>query len=212
VSIPQRDLASVDYFFDPEILQDPYPYYDHARAQGPVAPGMPYDAIAITGYEEAVAVFNDPASFSNCNSMSGPFSGLVAPEGADDLRLLAAGFADLAQSRLRLSVAHPAAVLKPTGAPALASKARRIVVPAVAIERTLPPWPSTLGRPVLMTGTMRITIDATGTVTAAQLNAPINPTYDAMLMAAALTWRYQPATLDGRPTESTQVIRIDLPR
>jgi len=136
----------------------------------------------------------------------------LAPEGADDLRLLAAGFADLAQSRLRLSVAHPAAVLKPTGAPALASKARRIVVPAVAIERTLPPWPSTLGRPVLMTGTMRITIDATGTVTAAQLNAPINPTYDAMLMAAALTWRYQPATLDGRPTESTQVIRIDLPR
>src|SRR4029079_10345082 len=85
VSIPQRDLASVDYFFDPEILQDPYPYYDHARAQGPVAPGMPYDAIAITGYEEAVAVFNDPASFSNCNSMSGPFSGLVAPEGADDI-------------------------------------------------------------------------------------------------------------------------------
>ena len=60
MSTPQRDLASVDYFFDPEILQDPYPYYDHARAQGPVAPGMPYDAIAITGYEEAVAVFNDP--------------------------------------------------------------------------------------------------------------------------------------------------------
>jgi len=88
VSIPQRDLASVDYFFDPEILQDPYPYYDHARAQGPVAPGMPYDAIAITGYEEAVAVFNDPASFSNCNSMSGPFSGLVAPEGADDITAL----------------------------------------------------------------------------------------------------------------------------
>ena len=88
MSIPQRDLASVDYFFDPEILQDPYPYYDHARAQGPVAPGMPYDAIAITGYEEAVAVFNDPASFSNCNSMSGPFSGLVAPEGADDITAL----------------------------------------------------------------------------------------------------------------------------
>src|SRR6478735_12094197 len=32
----------------------------------------------------------------------------AAPEGADDLRLLTAGFADLSQSRLRLSVAHPA--------------------------------------------------------------------------------------------------------
>jgi cytochrome P450 family 150 subfamily A5 len=87
-STEQRDLESVDYFFDPEILQDPYPYYDHVRARGPVAPGMPYDAIAISGYEEAVAVFNDPARFSNCNSMSGPFNGLVAPEGTDDITAL----------------------------------------------------------------------------------------------------------------------------
>ena len=71
----QRDLESVDYFFDPDILQDPYPYYDHMRAQGPVVPGMQYDAVAITGYEESVAVFNDTARFSNCNSMAGPFHG-----------------------------------------------------------------------------------------------------------------------------------------
>lgn len=87
-STQQRDLDSVDYFFDPDILQDPYPYYDHMRARGPVAPGMPYGAVAITGYEEAVAVFNDPARFSNCNSMAGPFSGVVAPEGADDITAL----------------------------------------------------------------------------------------------------------------------------
>jgi cytochrome P450 len=88
VSTTPQDLDSVDYFFDPEILQNPYPYYDHMRAQGPVVPGMQYDAVAITGYEEAVAVFNDPARFSNCNSMAGPFSGLVAPEGADDITAL----------------------------------------------------------------------------------------------------------------------------
>ena len=83
-----HDLESVDYFFDPDTLQDPYPYYEYARARGPVAPGMPYGAVAITGYEEAVAVFNDPAHFSNCNSMAGPFSGLVAPEGAQTLGAL----------------------------------------------------------------------------------------------------------------------------
>ncbi len=84
----QPDLESVDYFFDPDILQDPYPYYNHMRAQGPVVPGMQYGAVAITGYEEAVAVFNDTERFSNCNSMAGPFSGVVAPEGADDITAL----------------------------------------------------------------------------------------------------------------------------
>jgi cytochrome P450 len=49
---------------------------------------MPYGAVAITGYEEAVAVFNDPARFSNCNSMAGPFSGVIAPEGTDDITAL----------------------------------------------------------------------------------------------------------------------------
>ena len=88
MSSTPHDLDTVDYFFDPEILQDPYPYYDYVRAQGPVAPGMHYGAVAITGYEEAVAVFNDPARFSNCNSMAGPFSGLEAPEGADDITAL----------------------------------------------------------------------------------------------------------------------------
>jgi tetratricopeptide (TPR) repeat protein len=133
-------------------------------------------------------------------------------EDASDLRMLAAGFVDLAQSRLRLTVEHPATAVTPMAAPLIGSKARRVVVPAMPLERSIPGWPSTLPRPVLMTATITITIDATGAVTGAQLAAPINPTYDAMLKSAALAWRYQPATLDGRPTESTQVIRLDLPR
>ena len=87
-SMQQRDLEAVDYFLDPDILQDPYPYYDFIRAQGPVVPGLHHNAVAITGYEEAVSVFNDTVSFSSCNSMAGPFSGLVAPEGADDITSL----------------------------------------------------------------------------------------------------------------------------
>jgi cytochrome P450 len=88
LSSTQHDLESVDYFLDPDVLHDPYPYYDAMREQGPVAPGMHYGAVAITGYEESVAVFNDTVSFSSCNSMAGPFSGLVAPEGADDITAL----------------------------------------------------------------------------------------------------------------------------
>ena len=31
------DLATVDYFSDHAISQDPYEYWDHMREQGPVA-------------------------------------------------------------------------------------------------------------------------------------------------------------------------------
>jgi len=136
----------------------------------------------------------------------------LGTEDADDLRILAAGFKDLAQSRLRLAVTHPAPIAKLAGAPVIGSKARRAVVPAVAIERSVPPWPSTLPRPLLMATTITIVIDATGAVTAVELSDAINPTYNAMLKTAVHAWRYQPATLDGLPTESTQVIRLDLPR
>lgn len=136
----------------------------------------------------------------------------LGTEDADDLRILVAGFKDLAQSRLRLAVTHPAPIAKLAGAPVIGSRARRAVVPAVAIERSVPPWPSTLPRPLLMATTITVAIDATGAVTAVELSDAINPTYNAMLKTAVHAWRYQPATLDGVPTESTQVIRLDLPR
>ena len=50
MSIPQRDLASVDYFFDPEILQDPYPYYDHVT----VAPLVTEDVVGRGGTREEI--------------------------------------------------------------------------------------------------------------------------------------------------------------
>ena len=39
----------------------------------------------VTGYDEAVAIFADPQTFSSCNSVTGPFPGLPVPLEGDDV-------------------------------------------------------------------------------------------------------------------------------
>jgi cytochrome P450 len=42
----------------------------------------------VTGYEEAIAVYNDTATFSSCNSPTGPFPGFPVPLEGDDVSAL----------------------------------------------------------------------------------------------------------------------------
>lgn len=77
------DYETVDYFFDPSLVPDPYPYYDYLRVQCPVRPATRHGVIAITGHAEALAVYKDPA-FSSCVAVAGPFPPLpFTPEGDD---------------------------------------------------------------------------------------------------------------------------------
>ena len=77
------DYETVDYFFDPSLVPDPYPYYDYLREQCPVRPATPHGVVAITGHAEALAVYKDPA-FSSCVAVAGPFPPLpFTPEGDD---------------------------------------------------------------------------------------------------------------------------------
>ncbi len=78
------DLASVDYFSDPEISQDPYAYWDYLREQGPVFREPHYGVVAVTGYQEVMTAFKDHDSFSAVNAIGGPFPPLpFEPEGDD---------------------------------------------------------------------------------------------------------------------------------
>ncbi|MGV9797890.1 cytochrome P450 [Mycobacterium sp. NPDC003449] len=78
------DLATVDYFSDPDITQDPYEYFDYLRSQGPVFTEPHHGVVAVTGYPEVVAAFKDADSFSAVNAIGGPFPPLpFAPEGDD---------------------------------------------------------------------------------------------------------------------------------
>jgi cytochrome P450 len=67
------DFGGVNFFTDPELTADPYPYYDYLRAQGPVwrLPGS--GVVAVTGYDELTAVYRDNATYSSINSSLGPF-------------------------------------------------------------------------------------------------------------------------------------------
>jgi cytochrome P450 len=77
------DFQFVDFFTDASLIPDPYPYFDHLRARCPVLPRPAQGVVAITGHQEALAVYKEPA-FSSCISVAGPFSGLpFEPEGDD---------------------------------------------------------------------------------------------------------------------------------
>ncbi len=78
------DYDAIDFFRGSELVADPYPYFDWLRAQCPVRREPHHDVMMVTGYEEAIAVYNDTATFSSCNSPTGPFPGFpVALEGDD---------------------------------------------------------------------------------------------------------------------------------
>lgn len=79
------DLASVDYFSDQAISQDPYAYWDCLRDRGPVVQEPNYGVYAVTGYREVLAAFKDHDSFSAVNAIGGPFPPLPFEPDGDDI-------------------------------------------------------------------------------------------------------------------------------
>jgi cytochrome P450 len=79
------DYDTVDFFVDDSLLEDPYPYYEHLRAQCPVLPTAHHGVVAVSGYEEASDVYLNPNDFSSCNSVVGPFATFPVPLEGDDI-------------------------------------------------------------------------------------------------------------------------------
>ena len=76
-------VEATDFFRDKSLFVDPYPYYDHIRAQCPVQREPHHDVVMVTGFDEAVAVYTDQATWSNCNTVAGP--GFPVPLEGDDV-------------------------------------------------------------------------------------------------------------------------------
>jgi cytochrome P450 len=68
-----EDFSEVNFFSDSGVVADPYPYYEHLRAQCPVVLVPSSGVVAVTGYDELVEVYRDSATFSAVNSSLGPF-------------------------------------------------------------------------------------------------------------------------------------------
>jgi cytochrome P450 len=82
--VTSTDFETIDFFRAKHVWQDPYPFYEELRARGPVWREPHHGAVMVAGYPEAVAVYHDTTTFSNCNSVAGPFTKWPVPlEGAD---------------------------------------------------------------------------------------------------------------------------------
>jgi tetratricopeptide (TPR) repeat protein len=132
------------------------------------------------------------------------------PEFAD-MRTLATGFRDL--SVRAIATAKPRAPQTPDPAPPRPPDVK--VVPPVAVQQTVPPWPAALAasrREALkfaqLNGVLELSITKTGTVESVKLVKGIDPFYDVLLLNAARQWKYQPATRNGEPIEFVKRLAI----
>lgn len=88
------DYDSLDFFLGDALVDDPYPYFDFLRGQWPVRRETHHDVVMVTGYDEAVAIYNDTDAFSSCNAVTGPFPGFPVPLLGDDVSALIAQHRD----------------------------------------------------------------------------------------------------------------------
>ncbi len=80
-----NDPRTTNFFRDRSVQDDPYPYFDALRAMSPVWQEPHYGVYMVTGYDEAMAVYNDAVHFSSCNTVSGPFVKFSVPLEGDDV-------------------------------------------------------------------------------------------------------------------------------
>ena len=80
-----NDFDAVDFFTDPSLVPDPHPYFDYLRAQGPVVREPHHGVVAVTGYDEAIALYKDSESFSSCIAVGGPYPPLPFEPSGDDI-------------------------------------------------------------------------------------------------------------------------------
>ena len=142
-----------------------------------------------------------------------------------EFRTLATGFRDLS---VAAQVPVPAPVAKaepppvsppPPAQPAPSSPspasppppAGGVLVPPVIVKQQMPLWLSqSQFLPRGGRGRIRIIVDEQGNVEEARIVDSVHTVYDALLMSATRTWKYEPATLDGKPVRYVKLIEVVL--
>jgi len=133
-----------------------------------------------------------------------------------DLRMLAGSFADLSAAAAAPPPPPPApAARMPVVAATNVPPPPRIyaagdpnVIPPVALNQTLPPFPGQVLIP--RTGKLEVVIDESGAVESAVMSTSVMIAYDRLALAAARSWRFQPATVDGKPVKYRKVVQISI--
>jgi cytochrome P450 len=79
------DLTEINFFRDDRLVDDPYPFFEALRSKCPVVREDHLGVTMVTGWQEAVDVYNDAQTFSSCISVTGPFPGFPVPLEGDDV-------------------------------------------------------------------------------------------------------------------------------
>jgi tetratricopeptide (TPR) repeat protein len=130
-----------------------------------------------------------------------------------DLRTLAAGFRDLS-----IKAAAPPPAPPPAPPVAVAAVTRTLpaiyggtepgLSPAITVRQSLPPFQGDMS--ALREGVLELIINEVGEVEWATMRTPVSPRYDLILLSAAKSWKYHPATLNGTPVKVRKVINISI--
>lgn len=104
----------------------------------------------------------------------------------------------------------PVAAEPPEPADGIYGVEDRGVVPPVVIRQELRRWPGSIPPPTSGTplGQVRVVVDETGAVIDAAVVVSISSFYDMVVMESVKTWRYEPATKDGRPVKFRRVVAL----
>lgn len=179
--------------------------------------------IAAKRYADAKSTFDRkdyPAAASQFKQVLGLIDDPDMGGKLADLRTLAAGFLDLSVAATPApEPPRPAAAATapaPTPTPAEPDPARIYtlndsdVVPPVVVRQDIPRLTTAMKPQARSRGVVEIVIDEQGRVSAINVREPVQPMYDAELVSKAREWRYQPATMNGKPVKYRKMIQLNI--
>jgi len=140
--------------------------------------------------------------------------GFSDPNTKQDLETLAKGFIDLANATavpVKVVAAPPEPVPPPPVAASPTAEPPKIV-PPVALSQEVPPMPTDLASRADPKLVLVVLIDESGKVTNTTVKESAHPVYDRLVSQATRNWKYTPATRNGVPIPSEQVVTIQVKR
>ena len=119
-----NDFEALDFFTDSSFVPDPHPYFDYLREKGPVVREPHHGVVAVTGYEEAMALYKDVDSYSSCIAVGGPFPSLPFEPSGDEISGL------IEQHRTRMPLHEHMVTMDPPDHTRARSVLSRLLTPA----------------------------------------------------------------------------------
>lgn len=161
-------------------------------------------AAAARGFRQVALLLDDP-------DMGGKLA---------DLRTLVSGFLDLSVAASTPPPEPPKPhVAAPAPPPVPQADANRIytmgdkdVIAPVAIRQDMPRLTPVMKLQARERGVVEVVIDEQGRVTFVTVRESVHPMFDSELLTMGREWRYQPATLQGKPVRYRKMIQINVSR